>query len=68
VKLYGALQPKSDVYSVYVARQKGRRGFISCDMCVNAGENNLALYVRNSNEKLMAVVRKIKILDSEGAE
>ena len=66
VKLNGALQPKSDVYSVYVARQKGRRGFISCVMCVNAEENNLAWYVRNSNEKVMAVVRKIKILDSEG--
>ena len=66
--LYGALHPKSDVDRVYLARQKGRRGLISCEMCVKAEENNLAWYVRNSNERLMAGVRKIKILDSEGAK
>ena len=66
--LYGALHPKSDVYRVYLARQKGGRGLISCEMCVKAEENNLAWYVRNSNERLMAGVRKIKILDSEGAK
>ena len=32
--LYGALHPKSDVDRVYVARQKGGRGLISCQMCV----------------------------------
>ena len=37
-------------------------------MCVKAEENNLAWYVRNSNERLMAGVRKIKILDSEGVK
>ena len=57
--LYGALHPKSDVDGVYVARQKGLRGLISCEMCVKAEENNLAWYVRNSNERLMAGVRKI---------
>ena len=41
---------------------------ISCEMCVKAKENNLAWYVRNSNERLMAGIRKIKILDSEGAK
>ena len=35
---------------------------------MKAEENNLAWYVKNSNERLMAVVRKIKILDSEGAK
>ena len=59
---------KSDVDRVYVARQKGGRGFIRCEMCVKAEENNLAWYVRNSNERLMAGVRKIKILDSEGTK
>ena len=66
--LYGALHPKRDVDRVYVPRQKGIRGLISCEMCVKAEENNLAWYVRNSNERLMAGVRKIKILDSEGAK
>lgn len=31
-------------------------------------ENNLALYVGNSKERLMEVVRKTKILNSEGAK
>ena len=64
--LYGALHPESDVDTVYVARQKGGRGLISCVVCVKAEENSLAWYVRNSNEKSMAGVRKIKMLDSEG--
>ena len=66
--LYGALHLKSDVDRLYVAWQKGGRGLISCEMYVKAEENNLAWYVRNSNERLMAGVRKIKILDSEGAK
>ena len=66
--LYGALHSKSDVDRVYVPRQKGGRGLISCEMCVKAEENNLAWYVRNSNERFMAGVRKIKILDREGAK
>ena len=47
ITLYGAPHPKSDVDKVYVARQKGGRGLISCEMCVEAEENNLAWYVRN---------------------
>ena len=66
--LYGALHPRSDVDRVYVARQKGGRGLISCEICVKAKENNLAWYVRNSSERLMAGARKIKILDSDGAK
>ena len=57
--LYGALHPKSDVDRVYGARQKGGRGLISCEMCVEAEENNLAWYVRISNERMMAGERKI---------
>ena len=53
---------------VYVARQKGGRGLFSCEMCVKAEKNSMAWYVRNSNERLMAEIRKIKILDSEGAK
>ena len=59
---------KSDVDRVYVARQKGGRGLLSSEMCVKTEENNLVWYVRNSNERLMAGVRKIKILDSEGTK
>ena len=66
--LFGALHPKSDVDRVYLSRQKGGRGLISCKMCIKAEENNLAWYIRNSNEKLMAGVKKIKIFDTEGAK
>ena len=42
---------------------------ISCEMCVKTEENNLAWYwyVRNLKERLMKVVRKTKIHNSEGA-
>ena len=63
--LYGTLQRKSDADRVYVARDKGGRGLITCEMCVKNEENNLTWYVRNSNQKLMAGVRKIKILESK---
>ena len=51
MKLYGALHPKSDVDRVYVARQKGGRGIISCALCVKAEENSLAWYVRSRSKK-----------------
>ena len=65
--LHDALHPKKDVDRLYLLRQKGGRGSISCEMCVKAEENNLAWYIRNSNERLMAGIRKTKILNSEGA-
>ena len=68
ITLYGALHPKSDVDRVYLSRHKGGRGLITCEMCVKAEENNLAWYNRNSNERLMTGVRKIKILDTEAAK
>ena len=51
-------------------KQKGGRGLTSCEMCVKTEENNLAWYwyVRNSKERLMKVVRKTKIHNSEGAK
>ena len=36
-------------------------------MCVKAEENNLAWYIRTSNE-LTEAVRKTKLLNSEGAQ
>ena len=37
-------------------------------MCVNAEENNLAWYIRNSNERLMAGIRKKKSFHTEEAK
>ena len=64
----GHCTPKVMYTGLYVARQQGGRGLISCGMCVKAEENNLAWYVRNSNERLMAGVRQIKILHREVAK
>ena len=41
------LDRKTRKDGVYVAQLKGGRGLISCEMCVNADENNLAWYVKN---------------------
>jgi len=39
-----------------VSRRKGGRGLISCEACVFGEENNLSLYVRNSEEVLLRKV------------
>ena len=61
ITLYGALHPKTNVDRVHLAWQNGGRRLISCEWCVKAEENHLAWYVRNSNERLIPEVRKIKI-------
>ena len=66
--MHEVLHPKSDVDRVYLPKQRGGRGLISCEMCVKTEENNRAWYVRNLKERLMEVVRKTKILNSEGAK
>ena len=66
--MHEVLHPKSDVDRVYLPKQKGGRGLISCEMRVKTDENNRAWYVRNLKERLMEVVRKTKILNSEGAK
>ena len=66
--LFSALHPKCDVDRVYVEPQKGGRGLIGREIYVKVEENNLAWYFRNSNERVMAGVKKIKILYSEGAK
>ena len=65
--MYGALHPKCDIDRLYLKRKKGGRGLISIETCVRLGENNLGLYVRQSNEMLLkgikkSVLSKLKIL------
>ena len=66
--MHEVLHPKSDVDRVYLPKQKGGRGLISYEMCVKTEGNNRAWHVRNLKERLMEVVRKTKILNSEGAK
>ena len=58
--LYGALHPKSDVDGVCSTAES--RGLIGCEICVKAEENNLAWYVRNSNERFYGGSKKDKDL------
>ena len=39
--MYGALHPKSDIDRLYLSRELGRRGLISCEGCIKTEENNL---------------------------
>ena len=50
------LHPRSDVARIYVPREKGRRGLISCESCVRREENNLSWYVKNSEKALLRKV------------
>ena len=47
------LHPQRHVARIYVARQKGRRGLISCVSCVTEEENNLSWYIKNSDEIML---------------
>ena len=63
--IYGALQPKSGIDRLYLKQNHGGRGLISIEMCVRLEENNLALYVRGSNEMLLRGVKKVGIVKTE---
>ena len=55
--MHGALHPKSDIDGVYLCREMGGRGLISCEGCIRMEENNLGWYVRNSVEPLIEGVK-----------
>ena len=65
--IYGALHSKSDIDRLYFKRKHGGRGLISIETFVRSEENNLGLYVRESNKMLLkgvkkSVLSKLKIL------
>ena len=51
--MYWALHPWNDIDRLYLKRKHGGRGLISIETCVRSEENNLGLYVRESNEMLL---------------
>ena len=63
--MYGAFHPKSDIDRLYLKRKNGGRGLVSIETCVRLEENNLGLYVRESNEMLLKGVKKVDIINSE---
>ena len=58
LNMYGTLHSKSDIDRQYLKRKHGGRGLISIETCVRSEENNLGLYVCESNEMLLKGVKK----------
>ena len=63
--IYGAFHSMSDTDRLYLKRQHGGRGLISIETCVRSEENNLGLYVRDSNEMLLKGVKEVGIISTE---
>ena len=61
--MHGALHPKSDIDRVYLSREMGGRGLISCEGCIRMEENNLGWYVRNSVEPLIEGVKAAETIE-----
>ena len=51
--MHKGLRPKSDVDKLYVTRKEGGKGLVSCESTIRSEENNLGLYLKNSNESLL---------------
>ena len=65
VTMNDAFHPKSDVDRMYVSREDGGRGLISCEECVTDEENSLGWYVRNSLDVLLQGVKVTGVIQSE---
>ena len=63
--MYGAFHPKSDIDIPYLKRKHGDMGLISIETCVRSEENNLGLYVRESNEMLLKGVKKVGMINTD---
>ena len=66
--MYGALHPKSDIDRVYLSREMGGRGLISCEVCIRMEENNLGWNVRNSVEPLIEGVKTAETIEHNNTE
>ena len=50
LSMHGAFHPKSDIDRLYLPREKGGRGLISCETCIRSEENSLGWYIENAVE------------------
>ena len=57
------LHAKSDLDWVYLGREMGGRGLISCEGSIRMKENNLGWYVRNSLEPLIEGVKAAETIE-----
>ena len=60
----GAFYSKSDVDRLYVTREDGGLGLMSCEGCVRGEENSLEWYVRNSLDVLLQGIRVTAEIES----
>ena len=66
--MHGALHPKSVINRLYMPREKGGRGLISCERCFRSEENSVGWYVRNSNGgQLLETVKASGVVELEAA-
>ena len=63
--MYGSLHPKSDIDRLYLKLKHAGRGLISIETCLRLEQNNLGLYVRESNEMVLKGVKKVGIVKTE---
>ena len=61
--MHGVLNPESDVDRVYLSREMGGRGLISCEGCIRMEENNFGWYVKNSVEPLIEGVKVAETIE-----
>ena len=61
--IHGALHPKSDIDRVYLRREIGERGLVSCGGCIRMEKSNLGWYVRNSIEPLIEGMKAAEIIE-----
>ena len=59
----GALHHKGDADRVYLSREMGGRGLISCEGCIKMEENNLGWYFRNSVEPVIEGVKAAETIE-----
>ena len=64
---YGALHPKSDVDSLHIPGNKGGRGLISIEDCVELAIRGLEVHVHGSEERLIQAARENKVDGLEAA-
>ena len=62
---YGAFHPKSYIDRLYLKLKHGGRGLIIIETCVRSEDNNLGLYVLESNELLLKGVKKVDTINTE---
>ena len=61
----GARHAKSDIDRLHLKQKHGGRGLISIEMYLTLEENNLGLYVRESNEMLLKGLKKVGIVKTQ---